>query len=558
MENAREQIPFDVLFVGGGPANLAGAIKLMALAKEKGVELEVALIEKGAEIGSHAVSGAILNPLALQELMPDYQEQGFPGETTIRGDAFVFLTAGKSFRVPVVPHYIHNTGFHVISLSKFTRWLAEKAEAMGVNIFPGFAGVEVLYDENKNAAIGVRTGDKGLDVDGTPKGTFEPGIDLMAKVTVFGEGARGSLARDIEKQMGIAADCMPQAYETGIKEVIQLPENSFFDRRNFNCIHLLGYPLRLDMPGGGFIYEMGANRIAIGYLVGLSYENPHLDIYDPFIQFKRHPFIADIIRGGKVIEQGARTVSTGGYFSIPKLAFNGGMLVGGCAGIHNVPALKGIHTAMKSGMLAAETILEALGNESFGLETLGTYTDRIASSWLERELYEGRNFYQALSKSPLLKAIYLGAQYLTRGKGIRDRMPIQDDRLTMQPQHSRAAYPMDQPEKDLYDNVLMVDKLTGVYLSRTMHREDQPAHLVIHDRALCANECHATYNNPCTRFCPGNVYEAVPDEGNPGRIRIKLNPSNCFHCKTCDIKDPYGNITWTCPEGGDGPGYTVV
>lgn len=558
MTDEREQIPFDVLFVGGGPANLAGAIRLKTLADEKGMDLEVALIEKGADIGSHVVSGAILNPRSLKELMPDYENQGFPGESTVTGDAFVFLTPGKALQLPITPRYLHNQGFHIISLSRFTRWLAEKAEAMGVNIFPGFAGVEVLYDEKGSTVTGVRTGDKGLDSDGGRKSVFEAGIDLTARVTVFGEGARGSLVSDLEKQLGLSSRSMPQVYETGIKEVIQLPDNRFFDEKAFNCIHLLGYPLSLNIPGGGFIYDMGRQRVAIGYLVGLSYEDPHLDICDPFIQFKRHPYVADIIQGGRVVEQGARVVSTGGYFSMPQLAFNGGLLAGGCAAIHNVPALKGIHTAMKSGMLAAEAIVQAIEKERFDADTLGVYRELIASSWLQQELYEGRNFYQALAKPPLLKAIHLGAQYVTRGKGIRDNLPITEDCLSMKPQQAFSATTPGQADKEAVDNVLVLDKLTGVFVSKTLHREDQPAHLMIHDRDLCADQCHAIYGNPCTRFCPGNVYEAVPDEQNPGRIRIKLNPSNCFHCKTCDIKDPYGNITWTCPEGGGGPGYTVV
>jgi len=303
---------------------------------------------------------------------------------------------------------------------------------------------------------------------------------------------------------------------------------------------------------------MGKGRLSIGYLVGLSYEDPALDINDPLIQFKQHPFVADIIKGGRVIEQGARTVSTGGYFSMPRLAFNGGLLTGGCAGIHNVPALKGIHTAMKSGMLAAETILEAFSKDSFTGTTLGGYRGRIADSWLNRELYEGRNFFQALSKPILAKTIHLGAQYMTRGRGIRDHLPIHDDCRTMKPLKHGSEVATEKPDAEEFDNVLMVDKLTGVYLSKTMHREDQPSHLIIHDPDICSGECRETYGNPCTRFCPGNVYEAVEDEHSPGRIRIKLNPSNCFHCKTCDIKDPYGNITWTCPEGGGGPGYTIV
>jgi electron-transferring-flavoprotein dehydrogenase len=362
----------------------------------------------------------------------------------------------------------------------------------------------------------------------------------------------------LEKRLKIASNCMPQAYETGIKEVIQLPEKSIFDRKAYNCIHFLGYPLKLDMPGGGFVYEMGENRLAIGYLVGLSYQDPLLDINETLVRFKQHPFVADIIRGGRVVEQGARTVSTGGYFSIPELVFNGGLLVGGCAGIHNVPALKGIHTAMKSGMLAAETVLDAFSKNSFTASDLSGYRSRIADSWLNRELYEGRNFYQALAKPPLAKALHLGSQYLTKGRGIRDRMPIVDDGKTLKALNDGLESVCATPDSKEYDNVLILDKLTGVYLSKTTHREDQRPHLLIHDPEICSGVCRQTYGNPCTRFCPGNVYEAVEDNNRPGRIRIKLNPSNCFHCKTCDIKDPYGNITWTCPEGGGGPGYTIV
>ena len=558
MANEREQISFDVLFVGAGPANLAGAIRLMQAAKDKGLELEVALIEKGAELGSHGISGAILNPVALQELMPDYMEKGCPIETTIQGDAFYYLTRKRAISIPFIPRYLHNKGYHVISLAKLNQWMGAIAEDMGVNIFPGFAGKKLLLDEKNQRVLGVQTGEKGLDINGKPKGAFEPAIDLLAKVTVFGEGARGSLVKELDSMMGISTNSMPQAYETGIKEVIALPDNSGFEAFKGRSLHMFGHPLGLGTPGGGFVYEMKDNRVALGYLVGLSYEDPLCDIYDTFIQFKRQPFVADLIKGGKVIEQGARTVSTGGYFSMPKLVVDGGMLVGGCAGIHNVPALKGIHVSMKSGMLAAEAILEALAEGDTTGNGLASYPDAIEKSWLKNELYEGRNFYQALSKKGVSKFFHLGAQYVTGGRGFQDRMPLENDGRTLKSVRD-SGLDADRPkESSVYDGVLLVDKLTGVYLSKTIHREDQPPHLIIHDMDLCVNTCFPKYQHPCTRFCPGDVYEVVEDENKKGGRRIKLNPSNCFHCKTCDVKDPFNNITWTCPEGGDGPGYTVV
>jgi electron-transferring-flavoprotein dehydrogenase len=558
MANECEQISFDVLFVGAGPANLAGAIRLMQAAKEKGTELEVALIEKGAELGSHGISGAVLNPIALNELMPDYIQKGCPIETTIQGDGFYFLTHKRSISIPFIPRYLHNKGYHVISLAKFNQWLGAIAEDMGVNIFPGFTGKKLLLDEKNQRVLGVRTGEKGLDLNGNPKNAFEPAIDLLAKVTVFGEGARGSLVKELDSVMGISKDSMPQAYETGIKEVIALPENSGFEAFKGCSLHLLGYPLGLGTPGGGFVYEMKDNRVALGYLVGLSYEDPLCDIYDLFVQFKQQPFVRSLIQGGKVIEQGARTVSTGGYFSMPKLVVDGGMLVGGCAGIHNVPALKGIHVSMKSGMLAAEAILDALADGDTTGDGLARYPDAIEKSWLKNELYEGRNFYQALSKKGISKFFHLGAQYVTGGRGFRDRMPLEDDSQTLKTIKNSGLDADRSSKPAAYDGVLMVDKLTGVYLSKTMHREDQPPHLIIHDMDLCVNACFPKYQHPCTRFCPGDVYELVADEDKAGGQHIKLNPSNCFHCKTCDVKDPFNNITWTCPEGGDGPGYTVV
>jgi electron-transferring-flavoprotein dehydrogenase len=556
MSSDRESIEFDVLIVGGGPSGLATAIRLMQLAQEKNLELEVALIDKGAEIGSHSISGAIVKPAALSELMPDHKEKGCPIEAVVRGDEFYYLTRNKAWAAPMTPRYMHNTGCYVISASRLSRWLGGIAEEMGVNIFPGFDGREVLYTEDGRTITGVRTGDKGLEKDGAHKANFEPGIDLLAKVTVFAEGARGSLVKSLAGSLGICSGKQPEVYETGIKEVVQLPDgDTYFSQSKGNDIHMMGYPLGLGTPGGGFIYEMGGNCLSIGYLTALCYDDPQLDPYEMFIKFKRHPFVADIIKGGKVIEQGARTVPTGGYYTMPKLAVDGGLFVGACAQLHNTPELKGIHMAVKSGMLAAEAVTDALAGEDYRTSTLRTYEAALEKSWIKTELWQGRNCAQALAKKGLAKLFHLGAQYITSGRGLIDPMPLEEDAKTLKPS-TPGGKSGDAEEKARYDGELYVDKLTGVYLSKTMHREDQPSHLIIHDPDVCSRQCYPTYQSPCTRFCPGNVYELELDEN--GKAHIKLNPSNCFHCKTCDVKDPYGNITWTCPEGGEGPGYAMV
>jgi electron-transferring-flavoprotein dehydrogenase len=553
---SHEQIEFDVLFVGGGPACLAGAIHLMQTAKAKGIELEVALIEKGADIGSHAVSGAILNPRALAELIPDYLEKGCPIEATVKEDAFYYLTEQSAFRLPVTPRQMRNHGYHIISMSKFARWLGGICEEQGINLFPGFAGKKLLFSDDGRKVIGVRTGEKGLNKEGKPKGNFEPAIDLLAKVTVLGEGARGSLVKEAAEPLGLYSAKMPPVYETGIKEVMQLPEGNAFTGSTVNDIHFMGYPLGFNTPGGGFIYAMKDNQIAIGYLTALGYEDPLLDPYEEFIRFKQHPFVAGIIRDGKVIEQGARTVSTGGYYSIPRLAVSGALLVGNGASIFNTAGLKGIHLAMKSGMLAAEAILSAHAKDDYSEATLALYAQKFEESWVKKEIYESRNVAQALAKKGLMKLIHLGAQYVTQGRGVRDPLPLKEDHRCLKPLKGQAE-PGRPGLKLPYDGATYVDKLTGVYLSKTQHREDQPSHLIVHDTHLCVTRCYDTFRSPCTRFCPGNVYEMEVDEKS-GQRRLKLNPSNCFHCKTCDIKDPYQNITWTCPEGGEGPGYSVA
>jgi electron-transferring-flavoprotein dehydrogenase len=541
--------------VGGGPANLAGAIRLMQLAAEKDRELEVAVIDKGAAIGSHAISGAVMNPVAIAELFPDYLQQGFPVERTVRSDGFFFLTKARSYKMPMVPRQMHNSGFPIVSLSKVCRWLGDKAEEMGVNIFPGFDGKELLFADDGRTIIGVRAGDKGLDKDGKAKPNFEPGIDLLAKVTVLGEGARGSLVKSLAGKLPIRSGRLPELFETGIKEVIQLPEDHFFATSPFNDIHTLGYPLDLNTPGGGFIYEMDENRVTLGYLVALGYENPRLDLYDVFMHFKGHPLVQEIIKGGKVVEQGARAVSTCGWYSMPQLAVDGALITGNAAALHSTPAIKGIHLAMKSGMLAAETIIEALAAGKNDRGALENYGARLADSWAGEELREGRNYAQALAKKGPAKLIHLAAQYFTKGKGLIDRLSARDDANTLKTL-SKAPTLSEKPEWSK-DDPAMVDKLTGVYLSGTGHREDQPSHIVIHDPRVCVEKCYPTYGAPCTRFCPGDVYELETGEDG-GMTGIKLNFTNCLHCKTCDIKDPFRNVTWNCPEGGEGPNYKRV
>ncbi len=556
MDQTREQLPFDILFVGAGPANLASAIHLMQLAREKKMEIEVGMIEKGDAIGSHAISGAILDPIALKELIPDYPERGCPIEQTECRDNFHFLTRKGRFSIPFTPKYLHNEACLVISLSKFTRWLGDLAEEMGVNIFPGFAGTEVLYNADASRVIGVRTGDKGIDKHGKKKSNYEPGIDLMAKVTVFGEGSKGSLIRDLGKKMDIFSNKMPQVFETAIKEVIEIPESSPFLSKDTTVLHTFGYPLGLNTKGGGFLYKLKENRVCCGLVVALDYKDPFLEPYEAFLQFKRHPLIAEIIQGGKVLQQGAKTLSAGGYYTMPTLVVNGAVFVGDSASMLNTQRLKGIHTAMKSGMLAAEAIIFALEKDDFSTKTLGQYELKVEKSWITDERYKARNFTQALSQKGLLKFMHIGAQYFSGGRGLKDPLTIGEDSSTLKVLTPKKADKAKTAAPQHFDGTLYVDKLTGVYLSGTKHEEDQPCHLIVHDTLICETKCFERYRNPCALFCPGKVYEIKEDP--QGKRQLVINPSNCLHCKTCEVKDPFENITWTCPEGGGGPNYSMV
>lgn len=556
MDQTREQLPFDILFVGAGPANLASAIHLMELAREKKMKIEVGMIEKGDTIGSHAISGAILDPIALKELIPDYLERGCPIEQTECRDNLYFLTRKGCFSIPFTPKYLHNEACLVISLSKFTKWLGGLAEEMGVNIFPGFAGTEVLYNADANCVIGVRTGDKGIDRHGKKKSNYEPGIDLIAKVSVFGEGSKGSLIRDLGKKMDIFSNKMPQVFETAIKEVIEIPESSPFLSAETTVLHTFGYPLGLNTKGGGFLYRLKDNRVCCGLVVALDYKNPFLEPYEAFLRFKRHPLIAEIIQGGKVLQQGAKTLSAGGYYTMPALVANGTVFVGDSASMLNTQRLKGIHTAMKSGMIAAEAIIFALEKNDFSTKTLKKYELGVEKSWIKDERYKARNFTQALSQKGFLKFMHIGAQYFTGGRGLKDPLTIRKDNSTLKTLTPKKANKTKTAVPQHFDGTLYVDKLTGVYLSGTKHEEDQPCHLIVHDTRICETKCFESYRNPCALFCPGKVYEIK--EGPQGKRQLVINPANCLHCKTCEVKDPFENITWTCPEGGGGPNYSMV
>lgn len=547
----RERLEFDVVFVGAGPAGLAGAIRLKQLAAERGCEIEVCVIDKAPALGAHSLSGAIVDPRALGELLPDFRARGCPIEEEGLRDAVFYLTAAKALRLPWIPPFLHNESAFIASLSKLCAWLGGIAEEAGVNVFPGFAGVEVLFDDAGRRVLGVRTGDKGVDKQGQRKGNFEPGVDLLAKVTVFAEGPRGSLLREAGKRLGLFEGRMPQVFETAIKEVIELPETSPWLTAPEAVIHTFGFPLGGHTKGGGFLYRMAERRAALGLVVGLDYADPMLEPYQEFLRFKRHPLVAGIIAGGRVLQQGAKTLPVGGWYSMPRLYADGALVIGDSACTLNARRLKGVHTAMKSGMLAAETIAEALAAGDPGASALEDYRRRLEESWLGEELRQARNFSQALARPPASRVFHLGAQMLSRGRGLVDPMPLHEDCITLRPGVFREPAPV----ADL-DGTLYLDKLTGVYLSGTRHEEDQPCHLHIPHPELCTSRCWQEYRSPCTRFCPGQVYEIETAEG--GRPRLKLNPSNCLHCKTCEIKDPLRNILWNCPEGGGGPNWTIL
>ncbi len=563
----RDVMEVDVLFVGGGVACLSGALHLMNLVKDhnkkveeggegkKLDELMVAVLEKGAYVGAHAISGAVMDPGPLKELIPDFEEKGAPLEAQVKKDEVYFLTDNGQFKFPMVPPPLNNHGNYVISLAKFTEWLGEQVEQSGVDIFPGFAGTEVLYDDDR--VIGVRTGDKGIGPDGNKKSNYEPGIDLQAKVTVFGEGSRGSLTKTLIKKFNLDEGRNPSNYVVGVKEVWEIPEGRI---EPGDVIHTMGYPHKGKTYGGSFIYGMSENRVSIGLMTGLDYEDPYLDPHRQFQRFKLHPFISALLQDGQIVQYGANTAPVGGYFTIPKLCFDGGLIVGDSGNLFISQKIKGVHVAMKSGMLAAEAIFQALLADDFSSERLESYQTSLFQSQVGQELYRSRNFHQAFQGGLWSGMIKGGLQYFLGGKILKDRLPSEPDHSSLK--KVSEFYGTDSPTDEQkgimkFDGKLTFDKETDVYYSGTTHEEQQPPHLKIADLNICYTRCKEEFQNPCLRFCPANVYEMEEDE-ETGKPNLKLNFSNCLHCKTCDVKDPYEIITWVPPEGGGGPKYTVV
>ena len=563
----REQLELDVLFVGAGPANLAAALHLKnQIAEhndlvERGLhigrkieDLEIGIIEKGPAVGAHILSGAVVDPLALRELMPDFLEQGCPIDTVVTDDAFWYLTEKGKIQSPVTPPPLRNHGKYIASLSSICEWLGEKCEEAGINIFPEFPGAEMLYDENERV-IGVRTGDKGIGKNNIPKGNFEAGVDILAKVTVLGEGSRGSLTKQLTRRLGLMQDKEPMVYSLGVKELWEVPAGNFEEGR---VIHTLGFPSDTQTYGGGWIYGMKNNIISIGYVTGLDYIDPMIDPHAEFQKFKTHPEIAKILEGGKMLKYGAKTINAGGYYTMPKLYADGVLLVGDAASFLNGQRIKGIHTAMKSGMLAAETIVGAFDHQDFTSKTLQHFEEKFNMSWIYDELYPVRNFHASFQRGRWSALINTGLQFLTGGLAW-GFMPKEHHIAGHERMNTLVEYEDKNQNGNRYadlkfDKNLTFDKVTDVFYAGVSHDEDQPSHLHILDTEICATRCAEEYGNPCQRFCPAAVYEMEYDNKTERR-EIKVNFSNCVHCKTCDIADPYQIINWVTPEGGGGPDY---
>ena len=537
----RESMEYDVVIVGAGPSGLAAAIRLKQLADKQDREVSVCILEKGAEVGAHILSGAVLEPRALDELLPDWADLGAPLNTPAGEDRFLFLTETGSYRLPTPPQ-MNNHGNYIISLGNFARWLGEQAEALGVEIYPGFAAAEVLYDDGGRVR-GVATGDMGIGRDGEPKPSHEPGIELLASYTLFAEGSRGSLTKELFERFDLRQGVDPQTFGIGIKELWEVSPDK---HSQGSIVHSVGWPLDSSTYGGSFLYHLEDNQVAVGFVIGLDYENPHLSPFDEFQRFKTHPKIRPTFEGGRRISYGARALNEGGLQSIPKLVFPGGALIGCTAGFLNVPKIKGTHTAMKSGMLAAEAVFDALGADGPG--ELEAYPAALDASWIYGELHKVRNIRPSFHYGLWAGMAYSGVDtYLLRG-----RAPWT---LHHRPDHEglkdkNAARPIAYPKPD---GEVSFDKNSSVYLSGVMHEEDQRVHLKLADESVAVEVNLARYGGPEALFCPAGVYEFV--EAEDGGQRLQINAQNCVHCKTCDIKDPTQNITWTTPEGGGGPNY---
>jgi len=557
----RETLETDVLIVGAGPAGLSCALRLAQLIRStqgsprnpRGPVLSaenIYVLEKASEIGAHCLSGAVLDPRALRELVPDFESAGAPLESPVTGDSVYYLTRTGRIKPPITPPFFNNHGNYTVSLNKLAKWMGAQVEQAGVSLFPGFSGMEVLYDRQAGGrrVVGVRTDDKGIDKSGHQKANFQPGYDLRAKVTVFAEGPRGSLTKQLVRTLDLDHGRNPQMYAIGVKEIWDIPAGRM---PAGHVTHTAGWPLAAHIFGGGFVYALSDTRLSIGLVAGLDAEDPHFDGHNAFQQWKIHPWIRGLLEGGQLVRYGAKTIPEGGYFSIPNTVMDGGIIVGDSAGFLNSQRLKGIHLAMKTGILAAEAIFEALTAGDTSARSLGKFEEKWRSSWVHEELWKVRNFHQGFEHGFFPGALHGALQLVTGGRGLHARYTSRADFEHMR-QLNETPNQRFNPIRP--DGKLTFDKLKDVYHSATHHEEDQPSHLRIADLDICNHRCTLEYGNPCQHFCPAQVYEMEENADGSGK-HLKLNPSNCVHCKTCDIADPYQIITWVCPEGGGGPHY---